>query len=142
MTICGYSNEMGKGLRILFSAMFDVIDEKAKNEGVKFGDILERELLEIPEINRQLSPSTNFSHKMFMGLNIMALSHFTEIHARLTVDASNTKHLFMDAVDKFIATLEDAENYSLSVPLNDSLVESQIQERASDIGKWIYTNLK
>ena len=140
MTICGYNDLMGKGIRILFEGMYEAVRAKSEAEGVPFSSVLERELVEIPQINCALASRRSNTLSMFLGLNQMALAHFVDLLSRDPAK-SGAKEAFMFEVDNFIATLRRAEDHSMSVPLAHGASREIIAVRAQQIGEWIAENL-
>lgn len=138
MTVCGYNKLMGSGIRILFEGMYEAVAAKTREENLSFEAILRRETIEIPEINSALTKGTDVTMQMFYGLNVMALRLFREL---LDIHESQArpvdKAMFMELVDGFIATLENVEDYNISIPPALPQSERNIRERASTIAEWI-----
>jgi hypothetical protein len=139
MTICGYNKTMGSGIRHLFDGVYDAVKDKAIEEECRFQDVLIRELIEIPAINKSLSIDNTFQLKMFYGLNQLVFPFF-EYLLKTFSEIDITRELFLNELERYISVLEEAEDKSLSVPYPDKS-EKAIEKRALDLGQWIKENL-
>lgn len=133
MTVCGYNDGMGAGIRILCEGFYDAVDEKARLENKAFADILTREVIEIPNVNASLSRSEEYRAVMFRGLNAFALPLFREALSSC-VEGSIAKPAFMELVDRFVACLAETESHNRSVRMVAD--EDAIAARARHIGDW------
>jgi len=134
MGICGYNAKMGDGIRLLFEGMYEAIFDKSEAEGISVVDVLRRELIEIPGINVALRSGDKTALKMFYGLNVMALAHFSTV---LTNTERDKKRSFMSEVEGFIRCLEEVEDFSAALPRAKSQTDEAIGERATEIAEWI-----
>ena len=139
MTICGYNPRMGRGLLELFEGMYDAISAKADLEGSSVIAILERELVEIPQVNAGLATGAGTSLRMFEGLNGMALPLFVELRRSPLFDGSRT--MFMEVAKEFVYVLNTVEDYSASLPQPEDGASKKVAARARRIGDWAATNL-
>lgn len=133
MTVCGYNDGMGAGIRVLCEGFYDAVDEKARLEDKTFADILVREAIEIPNVNTSLSHSDDYRSLMFRGLNALALPIFQEA-LRESVGGAITKPAFMQLVERFIDCLAETEAHNQSVRMVSD--KDAIAERARRIGAW------
>ncbi|MBT0769855.1 hypothetical protein KIH74_13035 [Kineosporia sp. J2-2] len=138
MVVCGYNDTMGDGIRLLFEGMYQAILAKSVQERSTFRDVLCRELIEIPNVNRQLSVAPSLDLQMFLGLNGMALPHFTRLLD--TPGPYVTKQDFMSAVDDFVTMLADVEEYGSTLPVSHFTEQDAVAARASKIGEWAREN--
>lgn len=138
MTVCGYNARMGRGIIELFEGMYDAIANKALAEGSDVFAILQRELVEIPNVNLGLKKGAGAPLRMFEGLNAMALPLFREVANDIDFDGSRTA--FMARVHRFVEVLEIVEEFSESLPQPVDGKHEKVAERAGNIGNWAATN--
>lgn len=134
MTICGYNARMGRGIVELFEGMYDAISDKAMAEGSDVFAILQRELVEIPQVNSGLARGTGAPLRMFEGLNGMALPLFREVFEDPKFDGS--REAFMTSVRRFVEILETVEGFSETLPQPADGARAKVEERAATIGDW------
>ena len=139
MAICGYNARMGDGIRVLFDGMYQAVATKSQQENIPISAVVLRETLEISEINKVLSLGSDTSVKMFFGLNIMALSLFSELVKLNPLECASEKG-FKLVVEDFLNVLESTENYSETLPPAMPQTDDAIKQRASAIADWILRN--
>ena len=137
MAVCGYNEEMGDGIRTLCRGMYNEIKKKSLMEGVSLSSILERELIEIPEINRCISKSSEANLSAFFGLNELALPLFSMALERC-VDGDLPVEEFDKIVERFINCLRRVEEKNLMMPYSGK--GEDLSERARRLGVWIAEN--
>jgi len=139
MPICGYNEQMGDGLRELFTGIHKILRDKARKENIDFPFILYREVQEIPEINGHLEKAESVYLQMFLGLNYMVLPFFQHLR-NLCKQGEVTEEIYFQEVENFLSDLRKAEQRNLALAYESSDQE-YLKNRAGGLGAWIVDKL-
>ncbi len=82
MAICGYNEKIGNGLKMLVEGMIDALEKKVATSSTEA--VLKRELVELDAIISVLKTAPGeVLPEMFIGLNLLAKSMFSEVQKEL-----------------------------------------------------------
>jgi hypothetical protein len=110
MSICGYNEKIGSGLRLLVEGMVDALEIKAANASID--DVLNREIVELKamigtmrEAGEQTLPA------MFVGLNELAKALFEQVRLEMREDSSRTlSETCVNLGESFVTLLAETEH--------------------------------
>jgi hypothetical protein len=136
MTICGYNDKIGEGLRILFEGMIQALHEKAVKSSAEA--VMDNEIIELEAMINTLSRAKGKTlPEMFVGLNLLAKPLFERVRANLKSSVNGDLGMECREVgEAFVALLADAERKSIRQRLKlGSNIEPE--ELASDLAQWV-----
>ena len=116
MSICGYNEMIGQGIRLMVKGMAVELIKKSDETTPKLA--LERELEELPVlINKMKEKGNSTEIEMFVGLNLLAKALFIFVNDGLSKnsESADLDSLCALGADNFISILEETEKESLTL---------------------------
>jgi hypothetical protein len=109
MTICGYNDTIGGGLRMLVDGMVEALEKKAAKTSVQ--EVLEREAVELEAmITTMRTAQGETLPEMFVGLNLLAKALFQRVQEDLKLQNSDDLGAACREIgESFIELLSDTE---------------------------------
>jgi hypothetical protein len=135
MAICGFNDKIGQGIRLLFEGMIDALEKKAA--ATSTDEVLQRELVELDNIISVLRTAPGeVLPEMFIALNLLARSLFTNVQNELRSSKSNNlARACREVGDNFIDLLAHTELKSEELRSNQNGNES-IAADARKLAQW------
>lgn len=135
MTICGYNDTIGEGLRMLVDGMVEALEKKAESTSVQ--DVLAREAVELDSMIAVMRNAQGGTlPEMFVGLNLLAKALFRRVQEDLI--AQNSEDLggaCREVGESFIELLSNTENeYEERRALGGKSLSAQ--ECAREVAEW------
>lgn len=91
MTICGYNETIGRGLRLLIQGMIEALERKS--EACPINELLDREVVELEAMIETLGvDDRNTLAQMFVGLNFLARALFEQVRQNQSNASDTTWH--------------------------------------------------
>jgi hypothetical protein len=135
MAICGYNEKIGNGLKMLVEGMIDALEKKAATSSAEV--VLKRELVELDNIISVLKTAPGeVLPEMFIGLNLLAKSMFSEVQKELYSSqsedlASACRKIGNNFVDLLAQT--ELKNEELRSRLDAG---GSVAENAQNLARW------
>jgi hypothetical protein len=137
MSICGYNDKIGDGLRLLVEGMIEALDRKTKASPI--AAVLDREVTELEAMIGTLSKADHCTlAQMFVGLNILARALFEQVRQMPGVEReSSWADECRSVCEAFTVLLSRTENhYEQSEQRRSALTKRSVERLAEQLALW------
>jgi hypothetical protein len=141
MTICGYNERIGEGLRILVEGMVQALEEKLNYASVS--EVMDNEIIELETMIETMRATHGETlPEMFVGLNLLAKPLFERVRSNLRESKSENLGVECRAIgEMFVNILADTERRSIEQRLRKSKKASP-DNLARELAQWVLLECK
>jgi len=136
MIVCGYNEQMGRGLKLLFEGVHATILERSRRDELPFSEVLRREIIEMTRISGALKAGQGCTLSMLVGLNAMVTALFEDLLSSGDPDLAD-EAVFMKEVDKMVIAVMESDQYNALHRPPSKSSDTIIERSAGAVGEWM-----